>query len=154
MRVVPLATGAEARLRNEGGARAVVLVNGGTARAAPGTWSATTELLAGEIAQRFPELAVVEVRYRVKTWHELPSCIADGRSAVELAVAEGASRVLLAGFSMGGAVAIGIADHPAAVERARRVAARAEAELGAALPESEINFLAMHLAVLAQRVNG
>jgi dienelactone hydrolase len=114
MRVVPLATGAEARLRNEGGARAVVLVNGGTARAAPGTWSATTELLAGEIAQRFPELAVVEVRYRVKTWHELPSCIADGRSAVELAVAEGASRVLLAGFSMGGAVAIGIADHPAA----------------------------------------
>ncbi|WP_225844072.1 PRD domain-containing protein [Streptomyces albus] len=51
-------------------------------------------------------------------------------------------------------VAAELADHPAAVERARRVAARAEVELGAALPESEINFLAMHLAVLAQRVNG
>ncbi|CAL9588642.1 PRD domain-containing protein [Streptomyces albus] len=51
-------------------------------------------------------------------------------------------------------VAAELADHPAAVERARRVAARAETELGAALPESEINFLAMHLAVLAQRVNG
>ncbi|WP_055499074.1 PRD domain-containing protein [Streptomyces albus] len=51
-------------------------------------------------------------------------------------------------------VAAELADQPAAVERARRVAARAETELGAALPESEINFLAMHLAVLAQRVTG
>ncbi|MFC8880529.1 transcriptional antiterminator, partial [Streptomyces ardesiacus] len=33
---------------------------------------------------------------------------------------------------------------------ARAVAARAEAALGAALPESEINFLGMHLAALAQ----
>ncbi|MBO8185525.1 PRD domain-containing protein [Streptomyces spirodelae] len=47
-----------------------------------------------------------------------------------------------------------LADHPAAVERARRVAARAEAELGATLPRSEINFLALHLAVLAQRISG
>ncbi|MFI8851254.1 PRD domain-containing protein [Streptomyces sp. NPDC053499] len=47
-----------------------------------------------------------------------------------------------------------LADHPAAVERARRVAARAEAELGATLPRSETNFLALHLAVLAQRISG
>ncbi|RCG25511.1 PRD domain-containing protein [Streptomyces diacarni] len=51
-------------------------------------------------------------------------------------------------------VAAELADHPAAVERARRIAERAESELGAALPTSEINFLAMHLAVLAQRVTG
>ncbi|MBE9500421.1 MULTISPECIES: PRD domain-containing protein [Streptomyces] len=50
-------------------------------------------------------------------------------------------------------VAAELADHPAAVSRARRVATRAETELGAALPGSEINFLAMHLAVLAQRVS-
>ncbi|NSC24391.1 PRD domain-containing protein [Streptomyces albus subsp. chlorinus] len=51
-------------------------------------------------------------------------------------------------------VAAELADHPSAVERARRTAARAEAELGATLPGSEVNFLAMHLAVLAQRVTG
>ncbi|MFI9630091.1 PRD domain-containing protein [Streptomyces sp. NPDC052042] len=44
-----------------------------------------------------------------------------------------------------------LADHPAAVARARAVAERAQSELGAALPESEINFLGMHFAVLAQR---
>ncbi|MFE0762775.1 PRD domain-containing protein [Streptomyces smyrnaeus] len=51
-------------------------------------------------------------------------------------------------------IAAELADHPAAVERARRVAVRAEKELGAALPGSEVNFMAMHLAVLAQRVSG
>ncbi|MEU5286789.1 PRD domain-containing protein [Streptomyces sp. CA-278952] len=45
-------------------------------------------------------------------------------------------------------VAAELADHPEAVARARAVAARAERELGAALPGSEINFLGMHLAVL------
>ncbi|MFJ8254394.1 PRD domain-containing protein [Streptomyces sp. NPDC094466] len=48
-------------------------------------------------------------------------------------------------------VAAELADHPEAVARAREVAARAERELGAALPESEINFLGMHLAVLARQ---
>ncbi|MEC4018044.1 PRD domain-containing protein [Streptomyces sp. H27-D2] len=48
-------------------------------------------------------------------------------------------------------VAAELAGHPEALARARTVAARAERDLGAALPESEINFLAMHLAVLAQR---
>lgn len=49
-------------------------------------------------------------------------------------------------------VAAELAGHPEAVERARRTAGRARDELGAELPESEINFLAMHLAVLDQRV--
>ncbi|WP_329455418.1 PRD domain-containing protein [Streptomyces sp. NBC_01497] len=40
--------------------------------------------------------------------------------------------------------------HPDAVARAREVSGRAERALGAALPDSEINFLALHLAVLAQ----
>ncbi|MET9497329.1 PRD domain-containing protein [Streptomyces sp. NPDC006552] len=48
-------------------------------------------------------------------------------------------------------VAAELADHPEAVERARRTSARAHADLGASLPDSEINFLAMHLAVLARR---
>ncbi|MFJ9061858.1 transcriptional antiterminator [Streptomyces sp. NPDC102409] len=48
-------------------------------------------------------------------------------------------------------VAAELAGHPGAVARARAVSARAEKELGSALPESEVNFLGMHLAVLAQQ---
>ena len=58
-------------------------------------------------------MTLVEVRYRVKTWNELPSCVADARAALDLAVAEGAASALLIGFSMGGAVSIAAADHEA-----------------------------------------
>ncbi|MEW2069363.1 PRD domain-containing protein [Streptomyces sp. NPDC007346] len=44
-----------------------------------------------------------------------------------------------------------LAGHPEAVARARAVSTRAERRLGPALPESEINFLALHLAVLARQ---
>jgi hypothetical protein len=109
----PLSTGAEARLRNDGSPLAAVLVNGGTGKAVPGTLSATSELLADELAPQFPDVLFVEVRYRVKSWNELPSCMADGAAAVELALAAGAAACLLVGFSMGGAVSAGIAGHDA-----------------------------------------
>ena len=109
-RTVELASGAEARLHNESAPAAVVLVNGGSARAVPGTWSATSELLANELAPKFPELAFAEVRYRIKTWKEFDSCTADARAALDLV----ARPALLVGFSMGGAVSIGVAGHPAA----------------------------------------
>ncbi len=105
--IVALSTGAEARLRNESAPLAAVLVNGGSARPVPGTWSATSELLADELAPRFPHVAFVEVRYRVKTWNELSSCIADAEAALELV----RRTTLLVGFSMGGAVSIGVAAH-------------------------------------------
>ncbi|MFH8348715.1 PRD domain-containing protein [Streptomyces sp. NPDC018045] len=41
-----------------------------------------------------------------------------------------------------------LADHPQAVRRAHTVSVRAESALGSPLPESEINFLAMHFALL------
>jgi len=45
-----------------------------------------------------------------------------------------------------------LADHPRAVGMAQQIAVRAGRALGAALlPDSEINYLAMHLAVLAGR---
>ena len=110
----PLASGAEARVRNEGSLLWAILVNGGTAKPVVGTWSATSELLAVELAPRFPEICFVEVRYRLKTWRELDSCIADAAAALDLAQAEGASDALLVGFSMGGAVSIGVAAHDAA----------------------------------------
>jgi pimeloyl-ACP methyl ester carboxylesterase len=100
---VALPTGAEARVRNEHASRVAVLVNGGSSRRVPGTWSATSEWLAERLAPRFPGIAFLEVRYRTKSWQELPSCMADTRAALD------DRPVLLVGFSMGGAVAIGVA---------------------------------------------
>lgn len=105
MRPFRLAHGADARVRNPDAPRAAVLVNGGTSRRVPGTWSATSEWLAERLADRFPEVAFVEVRYRTKSWNELPSCMEDASDA--LATADRPS--ILVGFSMGGAVAIGAA---------------------------------------------
>ncbi|MEV0600748.1 PRD domain-containing protein [Streptomyces sp. NPDC050315] len=57
-------------------------------------------------------------------------------------------------FLTDGDVAAQLADQPRAVERARAISLRAKEELGAALPDSEINFLAMHLAVLSRNALG
>ena len=105
--VVRLPTGADARICNHLAPLAVVLVNGGSARAVPGTWSATSELLTRELAPLFPGLAFVEVRYRIKTWNELDSCMADARAALDLVDRP----ALFVGFSMGGAVSIGACGH-------------------------------------------
>jgi pimeloyl-ACP methyl ester carboxylesterase len=102
-----LSTGAEARVRNEDGALAAVLVNGGTAKRVPGTWSATSEWFAERLASRFPDVAFVEVRYRTKSWNELDSCRADAAAALDHA----SRPAILVGFSMGGAVAITAAGH-------------------------------------------
>lgn len=110
-RIVALPTGADARLTNDAAPLAAVLVNGGTARAVPGTWSATSELLVTELAGRFPGIAFAEVRYRVKTWNQLDSCMSDARAALDLVHGHGAASALLIGFSMGGAVSIGVAGH-------------------------------------------
>jgi len=48
-------------------------------------------------------------------------------------------------------VAAELAAVPEAVELARQIAGRAEQTLGALLPHSEVNFLALHLAVLDRR---
>ena len=82
---------------------AVVCVNGGQAREVEGTWSASIEWLVKRLSTRLPEIALAEVRYRVKSWKRLESCFEDARSAVREV---GAPRTLLLGFSMGGAVSI------------------------------------------------
>lgn len=109
-RVAALPTGAAVRLRNEGAPVAALFVNGGTARAVPGTWSATCELLVESLAPRLPEIQFAEVRYRVKSWNAFSSCLADAAAALDV-VAATTRRTALVGFSMGGAVAIGVAAH-------------------------------------------
>ena len=88
---------------------AVVCVNGGQARELEGTWSASVEWLVRSLAPRLPGLCFAEVRYRVRSWKRLDSCVDDARAAVEEVAAP---RTLLLGFSMGGAVSIGVADDP------------------------------------------
>jgi dienelactone hydrolase len=104
-----LATGAELRRTGEGTAGTVVCVNGGQARDVEGTWSASVEWLVRRVAPRFPELSFAEVRYRVKSWRRLEWCVADALAAID----EAGGRTLLLGFSLGGAVGISAARHPA-----------------------------------------
>jgi pimeloyl-ACP methyl ester carboxylesterase len=104
---VILRTGAEVRVTGPTDRVAVVCVNGGQAREVEGTWSATVEWLVRRLAPRLPGLGFAEVRYRVKSWKRLESCFEDARAAVQEIAAP---RTLLLGFSMGGAVSIGIAD--------------------------------------------
>jgi pimeloyl-ACP methyl ester carboxylesterase len=106
---VRLATGAELRVSGSVGERAVVCVNGGQQREVEGTWSASVEWLVRQLTPRLPELAFAEVRYRVKSWRRLESCVEDARAAIDEV---GAQHVALLGFSMGGAVAIAVAAEP------------------------------------------
>ena len=91
------------------GAPAVVCVNGGQEAPVEGTWSASLEWLVLRLAPRFAGLRFCEVRYRVKSWRELGSCVEDARAAVREAAGP---RTLLLGFSLGGAVAVSAADEP------------------------------------------
>ncbi len=108
-----LSTGAEMRVTGSIGECAVVCVSGGRGREVEGTWGASVEWLVGKLAPRLPELGFAEVRYRVKSWRRLESCVDDARTAVE---AVGARRVALIGFSMGGAVSVAIAKDPTVEE--------------------------------------
>ena len=107
-----LASGAEARWTGSPGRRAVVCVDGGTAAALPGTWSASVEWLVRGLAPRLPGLGFLEVRYRTKSWRQLERCVEDGRAAIEAARAAGVEELALLAFSMGGAVAVRNAAEP------------------------------------------
>ena len=104
-----LASGAELRLTGPTDGAAVVCVNGGQRAEVEGTWSASLEWLVRALAPRFPELGFAEVRYRIKSWNRLDLCVEDARAAIR---ETGALRMLILGFSMGGAVGISAADEP------------------------------------------
>lgn len=108
-----LVSGAVGRWTNAGARRVVVCVNGGTAALREGTWSASVEWLVARLARRFDELGFLEVRYRVKSWHRFEECAEDARAALVEARARGGDELALLGFSMGGAVAVRVADDPA-----------------------------------------
>ena len=102
------------RFATRHGPAAVVLVNGGSAKAVPAPGARRASCSRPSSRRGSPTLAFAEVRYRVKSWNELDSCIADAAAALDLV----ARPSLLVGFSMGGAVSIAVAGHDAG----RRVA--------------------------------
>ena len=108
-----LATGAELRLTGPTDRAAVVCMNGGQRAEVEGTWSASLEWLVRRLAPLFGELGFAELRYRIKSWERLDWCIEDAREAIR---AVAAPRVMLLGFSMGGAVGISAADEPTVEE--------------------------------------
>jgi dienelactone hydrolase len=87
-------------------------LGGGVAAAVPGVWNTSLEWLADRLAPWRPELGVLEVRYRVRSWRDMRPCVEDAAAALDAAAQAGASAVTLIGFSMGGAVAVGVAAHP------------------------------------------
>ncbi len=82
------------------------------AGAVPGIWNASLEWLADQLEPRRPDLGLLEVRYRIRSWRDLPRCIEDAAAALDVAADAGARSVTLVGFSMGGSVAVSVAAHP------------------------------------------
>jgi dienelactone hydrolase len=105
-----LHTGAGLRHSRPAARTVVLALNGGGSQARPGNWSPTIEWLVDRLMPRFPDAGFAELRYRVRSWRMLPSCIADCRAA--LAALSDADCVVLLGFSMGGAVSLACADDP------------------------------------------
>lgn len=110
--IATLASGAAMRRTGPRDGLPVVCVNGGTGAIKPGDWSASLEWLVGRLAPAHPGLAFHEVRYRVKSWKRLEECVEDGMAALDAVRDARGRHTLLLGFSMGGAVSIGCADHP------------------------------------------
>lgn len=109
MKAMPLASGGALRVSGPMTGPVVICMNGGTARAVPGDWSPSIEWLVGRLAPEFPDVGFAEVRYRIKSWRELPSLIADARAAVAAVRAGAATRIALVGFSAGGAASLACA---------------------------------------------
>jgi dienelactone hydrolase len=89
-----------------------IFLGGGVGAAVPGVWNASLSWLADQLEPRHPELGMLEVRYRVRSWRRLGMCIEDAAAALDVAASGGAREVVLIGFSMGAAVAVSVAAHP------------------------------------------
>jgi pimeloyl-ACP methyl ester carboxylesterase len=92
-------------------APAVLCLNGGIKRPAPGDWSTSVEWLVRRLAPGRPPLAFYEVRYRVRSWRHLDKCIEDARAALEVIDGRGGRPIAVLGYSMGG-VSLAVAGHP------------------------------------------
>jgi len=111
--VIELSSGALMRRTGSPGSPAVLCLNGGVSLPLRGDWSASIRYLVRRLAPCLPGLAFHEVRYRIRSWRRLEMCVEDARAALAAVTAGPPRPVLLLGYSMGGAVAIAVADDPA-----------------------------------------
>ena len=107
-----LASGAAMRRTGPADGPAVLCLNGGVGWALEGDWSTSIDWLVRRLAPQLPELAFYEVRYRIRSSRHLDLCIEDARAALEAVGEAGPPRAALLGYSMGGAVALAVADDP------------------------------------------
>jgi dienelactone hydrolase len=108
---VALASGGTLRFHGESHGVPVVLGLGGSvARPPEPRWSASITWLLGRLSREVPACAYAELRYHNRSWRAIAECVRDAREA--LAVLPAASEVVPIGFSMGGGIAIAIADDP------------------------------------------
>jgi dienelactone hydrolase len=112
--VVDLPGGALMRMsqsQSELGDRLLVLGLGGSSmRAAAPRFSASISWLLQQFARELPAFAYAELRYRDRSWRAFGDCVKDARMA--LAALPPATPLVLLGFSMGGGIAISVADDP------------------------------------------
>jgi acetyl esterase/lipase len=102
-----LPSGAQVRLEGaENPAHLVVGLGGGVSRPLPGVWNPSIEWLARRLARCDESVACLEVRYRVRSWRSVETCVQDAREAVRLAEGLRPQRLSVMGFSMGGGVAV------------------------------------------------
>ena len=107
-----LSTGAEMRSTGPPDGLPVVCLGGGTAAPHPGRWNSGYRWLVERLAPRHPALTFHEVRYRVRSWKNLAPCIEDAHAALDAVAGPDGRPTLVIGYSMGGAVAVSVADHP------------------------------------------
>jgi dienelactone hydrolase len=93
-----------------GGEPIVLGLGGSVARSSEPRWSASITWLLRRLAREAPRLAYAELRYHDRNWRAIAACLRDAREA--LAVLPSAAQVVPIGFSMGGGIAIAIADDP------------------------------------------
>ena len=81
--MIELATGAEARVTNPGGRKAVVCVNGGRGKEVPGTWASTLEWLVGRLGPAVPGARVRRGALPDQVVEAADWCIDDCRAAID-----------------------------------------------------------------------
>ena len=109
---ISIADGPELRLRGPSDAPVVMVFGGSTHRDAEGTWSPTGEWLARRLSSGRDAWRTVEVRYRRSSWQRLEASLSDGALAIDAVRGLGSPARVAVGFSLGGAVAVGVADDP------------------------------------------
>jgi dienelactone hydrolase len=112
-RTITIPGGPELRLRGPGDAPCVLLLGGSSRDDRPGVWSPSTEWLAARLATRRADLLVAEVRYRHGSWRRMDASVEDGRLVRGALRSMGSPVRAAVGFSLGGAIAVALADDPA-----------------------------------------